>query len=159
MQTIERVPRIAAVAFTVVLAVCAGCTENKESASPLPTSRGVFYQPAQGKPVPLLNGSAIEMVARATPITGTMRPAFTVSFPILRPADIRLAVNLSDNRPGPFDAIDVTVTPVEGQAGVYHVQPTADLPPGLCAVVVSAGAELTNDVNNAYPFKLEAPPQ
>jgi len=155
MRTNARMQQVALVVLTALFVVLPACNKGN---SAVPASRGVFYQPPQGKLVVLLSGSATEMAARAIAITGTARPSFLVSVPIVRPADIRVGVSLVDNKPGAFQAVDSTVTPVEGQPGVFSVRPNADLPPGLCALVVGGKDELSVDTNNAYPFKLEAMP-
>lgn len=151
---ITRATHIAAAVFTATL-VLVGCSKN----SAVPKTRGVFYQPAQGKLVPLFNGTATEMLPRSIAITGTARPSFSVSVPGLSSSNIRIGVSLADNKAGPFQAVDIVVTPVEGEAEVYKVQPSADLPQGLCAVIIGGKNELSTDTNNVYPFRVEAASQ
>ena len=141
----------AALVLLVVLAFASGCTK---SASLPPKARGVFYQPTDGKPVMLFKGTGIEMAPRSMPVAGTRRPSFLVSLPDVKMSEVRIGVDLADGKSGPFQRVDVTATPVEGQNGVYTIRPNTDLPPGLCAVVVGFDDVLMDDRDNVYPFRI-----
>ena len=156
MRAAAPVTHLAAWLLAVVCILAPGC-----KSSPTTKGRGVFYQRTDTQLVPMLRGSVTEMAARAIPISGTVRPSFLIDLPRslsdfqkAHVPDVRIAVELEDNKAGPFKPVDVTVTAVEGQEGAYRVRPNADLPPGLCAVVLGAGDELSADGNNVFPFRI-----
>jgi hypothetical protein len=144
---------VAAWVLTVAILVLPGCNKR---------GHGVFLERAAGKPLPLFRGTVVEMAARAVPVTGTTRPSFLVDLPKApipnagktEMPEVRLAVDLTDGKAGPFQRADATVAPVEGKNGVFKIAPTGDLPSGLCAVVVGAGDELVADKDNVYPFRI-----
>ncbi len=150
MRTTGSAIRIVAWALAAVFITFPGCSKKDVG----PKGGGVFYQKTASEFVPLFQGSSVEMLARAVPIAGVARPSFLVKFPNTQTTEVRIGVELADGKDGVFQRVDVTSAPVEGQKWIYTVTPTADLPPGLCAIVVGVDDQLSADKNNVYPFTI-----
>ena len=136
-------------AVIVVVGVFGACASDT-----LPKEIGVFYQTPRQELIALVNGTASGMSSRAVDV-GTARPVFFLNLPDVQISEVRIGTAIRGNG---YSRVEAAIMPIEGRSGLYKLTPKADLPRGLCAIILSSGLfgadEIYSDVANVYPFTI-----